>query len=71
MANKNVLFLDSIDDGTKEDILANIATHYDITPSEACLEISDQEAEAIFEYMVGPERLATYTLMSRRGFVSA
>jgi hypothetical protein len=59
-------FLDAIDEKTRNEILANIATHYGITAEEALAEVTDAEAERLLDYIPGgPIREATSLLMKR------
>lgn len=65
--NKNVIFLYSIDEKTRGDILQSIATHYGITIEEALKEVSYKDAENLLDYLTGSVRLATSVLMQKHG----
>lgn len=61
-------FFRVVDKRTKADILANIATHYGITPAAAESEVTHQEAEHLLDYVTGPVRAAASLMMRRHGF---
>ena len=63
-------FFELTDAETRNDILQAIAEHYDITTDEALAEITDDEAEHLLDYLIGPVRTAAYVLMQRHGLVS-
>ena len=52
----NQAFLASTTKEMKSAILSNIAKHYGINIYEAELELYDDEAENIMDYITGPER---------------
>jgi len=58
-------FLNSVDVKVKNEILQNIATHYQITIAEAYEEITDEESENIMDYVTGVVRLATSALYNK------
>lgn len=60
-------FFSLIDAKTKADILANIAGHYQITPTEAEAAVLDDEAWGLLDYLTEPTRTSTYVLMQRHG----
>lgn len=66
--NKNVIFLYSIDEVSRNVILGAIAKHYRITTGEALKEVSGKEAENLLDYLTGEVRLATSILMKQKGF---
>ena len=59
------VFLESIDKKTKNEILENIALNYGISVDAAYLEVTDNESEALLDYVTGPERVATSLMMKR------
>ena len=61
-------FFRVVDKRTKADILANIATHYGITPADAKAEVTHQDAEHLLDYVTGPVRAAASLMMKRHGF---
>ncbi len=61
-------FFRVVDKRTKADILANIATHYGITPADAEAEVTRQDAEHLLDYVTGPVRAAASLMMKRHGF---
>lgn len=61
----NVAFLQTLGVKTKQSIVSNIASHYGIRDADVMDEVSHDQAEFLFEYMVGPQRSATYLLMVR------
>lgn len=63
-------FLASTDAKTRNEILANIASHYGITSAEAFAEVTDEEAEHLLDYVTGPIRTATSLLMKRHGLAA-
>ena len=66
MNNKiNMAFLKAIDADTREAIIQNVAQHYGISKDMALLELSDEEAEPLLDYLTGPVRTATSVLMQR------
>ena len=56
---KNQIFLASVDSKIKHQILDSIAKHYGITRESALLEVTDEEAENILEYLTYEVRAAT------------
>ena len=48
---KNQIFLESIDSKIRLQILDSIAKHYGITRQSAFLEVTDEEAENLLEYL--------------------
>lgn len=64
------LFLNATDKKVRNEILANIATHYGITPDQALEEVTGEEAEHLLDYVTGGMRGATQVLMARRGFLN-
>ena len=64
-AKINMAFLKAIDADTREAIIRNIARHYGITKEMVLLELSDEEAEPLLDYLTGPVRTATSALMQR------
>ena len=54
----NQAFLASVSKEMKNAIVSNIAKHYGINIYEAELELYDDEAESIMDYITGPERSA-------------
>lgn len=64
----NILFLQSIDDETRNEIISSIARHYGTSNEEIIDEVSNEEAHCLLEYMVLPYRDATYLLMKAKGF---
>ena len=64
-ATTTARFLDNIDAATKAAILTNIANHYGITTADAYDEVTDVDAEHLLDYVTGPQRAATSTLMQR------
>lgn len=48
---------------TKNNILDNIAKHYNITEEEAFNEVTHPTAESILDYLTGQERYATLGIM--------
>ena len=64
-AAKTIAFFAATDSKTKNEILANIASHYSITTSQALDEVTDDEAEHLLDYLTGPVRTATSLLMKR------
>lgn len=67
-AEKTIAFLAKLDRPTKNEILGNIAKHYNISQAEAHEEVTDPEAEHLLDYVTGPQRAATSVLMQRHGF---
>jgi hypothetical protein len=54
---RNKLFLDVVDEKTKQSILGSIANHYGTDREAIVAELTENEdAEHILEYMVEPER---------------
>ncbi len=49
----------------KNEILAAIAKHYQISPAEALEEVTGDEAEHLLDYLTGSVRTATHVLMQR------
>lgn len=70
-AQINRAFLASIDAETQRSILDNIAIHYGITRNKAFEEVTEDGAEHLLDYMVGPERAAASVLMQRHAVVRA
>lgn len=68
MTNRNAQFLSVIDGQTRSAILQSIADDYGITPDQVFVEITDEKAEHLLEYLVEPMRSATSVIMQRRGF---
>lgn len=64
----NKEFLNLLDAGTKSDILNSIASHYGVSADVIYEEITESEAELLYEYMVEPNRAITFVLMKRYGF---
>lgn len=65
-AQKNIAFFTTVDSETKDSILKNIANHYGITPEEAYKEVTDDEAEHLFDYVTGDERVSFYQKLSKK-----
>lgn len=61
MKNKEALSLAS--NAKKDEFLTNIATHYGIDADKAFEEVTDDNAEYLFEYMTDPLRVEAYNLM--------
>ena len=51
----------------ERELLANIATHYGISPDEAFDEVTNDDAEDLLDYITGDARNAAYVLMQRHG----
>lgn len=60
---KNLTFLNRIDETTKNNILSNIAVHYQITNEMAFEEVTHEEAEHLLDYVTGNERNSVHILM--------
>lgn len=60
-------FLDATDAPVREQILGNIAANYGISKESALLEILDDDAEHLLDYVTGPVRTSTSLLMKRHG----
>ena len=54
----NGMYLDSLSEEKKKEILTNIAKHYDISLEEANEEVRDSDAELLFEYTADNEKLS-------------
>lgn len=67
MTNRNQKLLSSIDSKSRKDILDSVAKHYGITPEEALVEVTNEDAEDLLEYLVEPCRSAVLTLIQRHG----
>lgn len=63
--NLNIAFLNSLDLGTKNEILLNIANHYGINIDEAKEEVTDLECENIMDYITGNIRQAMSLLFNK------
>lgn len=61
----NAALLAATDAKTRDEILANIAKHYGITPEQAKDEVIGEGAESILDYVTGPARSAVSVLMRR------
>ena len=66
-AAQTIKFFGLTDGATKNRILDNIAKHYGITRDAAYVEVTDEEAESLLDYITGPERGAAMVLMQRHG----
>lgn len=64
-AAQTTAFFAQIEEATKAEILANVASHYGITPEAALAEVTDDEAESLLDYLTGSVRTATSLLMKR------
>lgn len=64
-AQKTEAFFAAIDDKTKMEILAAIASRYGVTLKEAREEVTHPEAENLCDYLTGNIRLATDLLMKK------
>lgn len=62
-----IAFLAKLDRKTKNEILGNIAKHYNISQAEAHEEVTDPEAEHLLDYVTGAQRSATSVLMQKHG----
>ena len=60
---KNQIFLESIDSKIRLQILDSIAKHYGITRQSAFLEVTDEEAENLLEYLTYEIRTATSLML--------
>jgi len=60
-------FFSVTDAATRADILKNIAAHYGISTDEALVEVTDDEAESLLDYITGPMRSAALALYRRHG----
>lgn len=67
MTNRNAQFLAVIDGDTKAEILESIAAHHGISSEKAFIEVTDDHAEHLLDYMVEPQRTAASALMQRHG----
>jgi hypothetical protein len=68
MANhgpKNQNFLNSVTLALKTNLLSHIAAHYGIDNEQAFKEVTDENAENLYEYLLEPHRSATYALMQK------
>ena len=63
-----IQFLAKLDRPTKNEILGNIAKHYNISQAEAHEEVTDEDAEHLLDYVTGSTRTATSALMKKHGF---
>ena len=62
---KNQIFLAAVDSRINHQILDSIAKHYGITRQAALLEVTDEEAENLLEYLNVEIRSATSLIMRR------
>ena len=67
----NAEFLNATKVEIKNDILDNIALHYGITRAEAYDEVTNDEAEALLDYVTGPMRTAASVIMQGTRIVTA
>lgn len=65
----NKKFLSLTDAKVCDEVLTHIANHYRITKEEALVEISDEEAEHLLDYLTGSVRTATSLLMRRHNLL--
>ena len=58
----NKSFLEALGEESRNKILDNIAAHYGITKEETMSEVSDKDAECLYEYIANDHnlRLRTY-----------
>lgn len=63
--NTNEKFLNSVSKTTKQKIIGSIAKHYGATEQDIMDEVTGDDAENLCEYMVEPERSATYLMMQQ------
>ena len=64
----NRAFLKSIHTDTRDHILETIAKNYGIEKNLALVEVVDDEAEHLLNYLSGSVRAATSGLMQAKGF---
>lgn len=64
----NKLFLSSLDEKSKGDILQPIAKHYGTNVEHIEAEVTDEDAEHLLEYMTEPERSMAFVVMNLQGF---
>ena len=64
-AELNKAFLDDVDTAVREAILKSIGTHYGISLESVLEEVTQENAEHLCEYMVGPTRTATWVMMKK------
>ncbi len=67
-AEKNQAFLVAADAKIRDQILAAVANHYQITPAEVMEELINPCAEHLLDYLTGSIRTATSLVMRRAGF---
>ena len=51
-------------------VLSNIAKNYGITPAEALVAVTQDEAEHLLDYMTGPTRFVVSVLMEKHGLAA-
>jgi hypothetical protein len=66
----NRAFLKSINTETRDEILESIGKHYGIEKNLALVEVVDDEAEHLLDYLTGSVRAATSGLMQAHGFTT-
>lgn len=71
MTNQNITktFFAVVDTDVRDEILAAVATHYDITPAAALDELTCEGAEHLLDYLTGGMRTATHVLMRRHSLI--
>ena len=66
----NKAYLDSLDSRMKDKILKGIAKHYGTTVADIEDEVTDPDAEALYEYITAPYRMQVYRDMRSGRFAS-
>jgi len=66
-AQINLKFFTLCGSSTRHEILTAIANHYGITTQQAYMEVIDDEAEHLLDYLTGSVRTAAHLLMRRCG----
>ena len=66
----NKAYLDSLDSRMKDKILKGIAKHYDVPVRAIEDEVTDPDAEALYEYITAPYRMQVYRDMKSGRFAS-
>ena len=64
-AQITIEFLSKVHENSKNEILSHIASNYGITVEEAYIEVTDNEAESLLDYVNGNVRVATNILMQK------
>lgn len=64
-AQNTKAFFAVTDSKTKAKVLANIAGHYGISQADALVEVTDDEAESLLDYMTEPARAAVSVLLQK------